>query len=37
MKQYLTPIKVGSLDDVRIGSHIVFEEIDEKGSLHQCT
>jgi len=37
MKQYLTPIKVGSLNDVRIGSHIVFEEIDEKGNLHQCT
>ncbi|MEI6426592.1 MAG: hypothetical protein WCO66_04595 [Candidatus Absconditabacteria bacterium] len=37
MKQYLTPIKVGSLNDVRIGSHIVFEEIDEQGNLHQCT
>jgi hypothetical protein len=36
MKQYLTPIKVGTLEDVRIGSHIVFEEVDEKGTLQQC-
>ena len=37
MKQYLTPIKIGTLDDVRLWSHIVFEEIDEKWKLHQCT
>ncbi|HRU50516.1 MAG TPA: hypothetical protein P5155_03345, partial [Candidatus Absconditabacterales bacterium] len=36
-KQYPTPIKEGTIDDVRLGSHIVFEEVDEKGILHQCT
>lgn len=36
-KQYLTPIKSWTLTDVKLGSHIVFEETDEKGVLHQCT
>lgn len=36
-KQYITPIKQGSVSDVKIGSHIVFEETDEQGNLHQCT
>lgn len=36
-KQYLTPIKSWTLEDVKLGSHIVFEETDEKGKLHQCT
>lgn len=36
-KQYLTPIKQWTLTDVKLGSHIVFEEIDEKGVIHQCT
>jgi len=35
-KQYLTPIKSWTLADVKLGSHIVFEEIDEKGKLHKC-
>ncbi|AHB41246.1 hypothetical protein P148_SR1C00001G0451 [candidate division SR1 bacterium RAAC1_SR1_1] len=36
-KQYLTPIKSGTLADVKLGSHTVFEETDEKGILQQCT
>lgn len=36
-KQYLTPVKSWTLDDVKCWSHIVFEETDEKGQLHQCT
>jgi len=36
-KQYITPIKEWTIDDVRLWSHIVFEEIDEKWVLHQCT
>ncbi len=36
MKQYLTPIKKWTISDVKLGSHIVFEEIDEKWKLHQC-
>lgn len=36
-KQFLTPIKVWTIDEVKLWSHIVFEEIDEKGKLHQCT
>lgn len=36
-KQYLTPIKSWTIADVKLGSHIVFEEIDEKGKLHKCT
>ncbi len=36
-KQYLTPIISWTLADVKLGSHIVFEEIDEKWILHQCT
>lgn len=36
-KQYLTPVKSWKLEDVKLGSHIVFEETDEKGVLHQCT
>lgn len=35
-KQYLTSIKSWTLDDVKLWSHIVFEETDEKGKLHQC-
>lgn len=37
MKQYQTPIIQWTLADVTLGTHIVFEEIDEKGWLHQCT
>lgn len=37
MKQYQTPIIQWTLNDVALGTHIVFEEIDEKGWLHQCT
>lgn len=36
-KQYLTPIKQWTLADVKLGTHIVFEETDEKGILYQCT
>lgn len=36
-KQYLTPIKSWTLADVKLWSHIVFEEIDEKWKLNQCT
>lgn len=36
-KQYLTPIKSWTLEDVKIWSHIVFEETDEKGQVHKCT
>ena len=36
-KQYPTPIKEWTIDDVRLWSHIVFEEVDEKWILHQCT
>lgn len=35
-KQYLTPIKIWTLEDVKLWSHIVFEETDEKGKFHQC-
>lgn len=35
-KQYLTPIKNWTINDVKIGSHVVFEETDEKWILHQC-
>lgn len=36
-KQYLTPIKSWTLKDVKIWSHIVFEETDENGKTHKCT
>jgi len=36
-KQYLTPIKKWTVADVKIWSHLVFEEIDEKWKLYQCT
>jgi hypothetical protein len=36
-KQYITPIKSWTIADVKIWSHIVFEETDEKGILHKCT
>lgn len=36
-KQYITTIKEWTIDDVKLWSHIVFEEIDEKWVLHQCT
>lgn len=35
-KQYLTPIKSWTLEDVKLGSHIVFEETDEKWQIHKC-
>ena len=35
-KQYFTPIKSWTLDDVKIWSHIVFEETDEKWQIHKC-
>ncbi len=35
-KQYITPIKEWTIDDVKLWSHIVFEEVDEKWVLHQC-
>lgn len=36
-KQYLTPIKSWTLADVKLWSHIVFEETDENSKFHQCT
>jgi len=36
-KQYITPIKEWTIYDVKLWSHIVFEEVDEKWVLHQCT
>jgi hypothetical protein len=36
-KQYLTPIKSWTLKDVKLWSHIVFEETDEKGKLYKCS
>lgn len=35
-KQYLTPIKEWTIDDVKLWSPTVFEETDEKGILHKC-